>query len=609
MQANQGQQQQQGGGLFPQWLTTFLRFLFMYYLMTSVISKFFGGQQTPTQAIFNSTTGNHTSLPPNFVQPNGTLVNAWLTQTPFSYKVYLSDSDKTIGKWLIWEETGLTYDYEESNNRYFNYTFNTPKYMQNNESLYAHIIINKGPYLNQPRSSLHRVHQLNVYAPRPKPKGKNLLSNNEVEEPVVVYDKNELISYFKPTMICNLIIDHNNYPPGSLPVEVVSLFNISAKEGKFYPTVYMNDFWVFKEHLIPLNETVEELTLQMSFYPMSMFKWQIQLQMEKSFEMQKSFGADDIADDFKRMVSETNPYLFGLTMVVSLLHTIFEFLAFKNDIQFWKNNKSMEGLSVRTITLHTICQMVIFLYLLDNDTSMMILASCGFGLLIEIWKIGKAMIVQVQWRGMIPVIKFENKKSYTSKTKQYDDMAMKYLSWLLIPLVLGTSVYSLVYHEYKNWYSFVLSSLVRTIYTFEFIMMTPQLFINYKLKSVSHLPWRVFMYRALNTFIDDLFAFIIKMPLMHRLSCLRDDIIFIVYLYQRWIYPVDPKRSHYGGDYDEDQDQDQDKKSIEQSSSTKDKKKENEDKVDKEEEKEDEEEVEEKPKEKTVRKRKSKKEE
>ena len=35
-------------------------------------------------------------------------------------------------------------------------------------------------------------------------------------------------------------------------------------------------------------------------------------------------------------------------------------------------------------------------------------------------------------------------------------------------------------------------------------MMTPQLFINYKLKSVEHLPWRTFMYKALNTFVDDL---------------------------------------------------------------------------------------------------------
>ena len=53
-------------------------------------------------------------------------------------------------------------------------------------------------------------------------------------------------------------------------------------------------------------------------------------------------------------------------------------------------------------------------------------------------------------------------------------------------------------------------------------MMTPQLFINYKLKSVAHMPWKMMTYKALNTFIDDLFAFIIKMPWLHRLACLRD---------------------------------------------------------------------------------------
>jgi hypothetical protein len=73
-------------------------------------------------------------------------------------------------------------------------------------------------------------------------------------------------------------------------------------------------------------------------------------------------------------------------------------------------------------------------------------------------------------------------------------------------------------------------------------MMTPQLFINYKLKSVAHLPWRMLTYKFLNTFIDDIFAFVIKMPTMYRLGCFRDDIIFLIFLYQRWIYRVDHSR-------------------------------------------------------------------
>jgi len=55
-----------------------------------------------------------------------------------------------------------------------------------------------------------------------------------------------------------------------------------------------------------------------------------------------------------------------------------------------------------------------------------------------------------------------------------------------------------------------------------------------QLKSVANLPWRVFVYRACNTFIDDLFAFIIRMPTLHRLSAFRDDVVFLVYLFQRF---------------------------------------------------------------------------
>ena len=54
-------------------------------------------------------------------------------------------------------------------------------------------------------------------------------------------------------------------------------------------------------------------------------------------------------------------------------------------------------------------------------------------------------------------------------------------------------------------------------------------------------------YKFFNTFIDDFFAFIIKMPTLHRIAVFRDDVVFFVYLYQRWIYPVDLKRQNEFG--------------------------------------------------------------
>jgi hypothetical protein len=45
-------------------------------------------------------------------------------------------------------------------------------------------------------------------------------------------------------------------------------------------------------------------------------------------------------------------------------------------------------------------------------------------------------------------------------------------------------------------------------------------------------------YKALNTFIDDIFAFVIKMPTMYRIGCFRDDIVFFIFLYQKYVYRV-----------------------------------------------------------------------
>ena len=49
---------------------------------------------------------------------------------------------------------------------------------------------------------------------------------------------------------------------------------------------------------------------------------------------------------------------------------------------------------------------------------------------------------------------------------------------------------------------------------FGFLAMTPQLWVNYRLKSVAALPAKQFVYKLLNPIIDDMFAFVIKLPLL-----------------------------------------------------------------------------------------------
>lgn len=56
-----------------------------------------------------------------------------------------------------------------------------------------------------------------------------------------------------------------------------------------------------------------------------------------------------------------------------MLHSLFECLAFKNDIQFWNSKEDMEGISVKSLYLNLGMSFVITLYLFDNETSMLVL--------------------------------------------------------------------------------------------------------------------------------------------------------------------------------------------------------------------------------------------
>ncbi|CAI7788963.1 unnamed protein product [Closterium sp. NIES-54] len=295
--------------------------------------------------------------------------------------------------------------------------------------------------------------------------------------------------------------------------------------ANYFPTLHMNEFWLLRDKLIQLNSTVSEVPLSLVVETLPLWRWQIYLSMDQSFKIQQQFGTamESESDELKRVFLEGNPILLGITVVVSLLHSVFDFFAFKNDIAFWNQNKSMEGLSARSVVINFVCQLIIFLYLLDNNTSWLILISSAISCGIEFWKIGKAMHVEIDRSGTIPWLRFRDRESYArNKTKEYDALAMRYFSYALYPLVAGYAVYSLIYETHKSWYSWVLNSLTGCVYTFGFIMMCPQLFINYKLKSVAHLPWRQMTYKFLNTIVDDLFAFVIKMPTLHRLSVFRD---------------------------------------------------------------------------------------
>ncbi|KAJ3188445.1 hypothetical protein HDU85_005596 [Gaertneriomyces sp. JEL0708] len=416
------QAQQQGG--IPGWVQSLLRGVVIWYLMSS-LSSYMSGKKPEAPVASHSVTQQAHVKP----SKTGSYLPMWKYGAHMDLFVYLSEDEYWHSfdeRSLIWHEHDVVYgDWEEKRT---DIEIEVPETVQNNGSLYAHIYLAEmghSPNRQDPSfredSTLYHNKLLTRYLPKRKvAKVKKLIaeatSEPEVEvkkSPIgfprqVVHsqqqelqeDSNEptpIVSYWWNNVTI-AIVNSDTTIPALLPAPMMKNVRVHEDGMRYFPVFYVNDFWLLSENLHPINSTVKTLQLALSYTPIPWWKYQMYSQFDESFKMQQNVlgAAESDMDDVKRMFLETNPILLGVTMAVSLLHSAFDFLAFKNDIQFWRKRKDMEGLSFRTIILNVFFQTVTLLYLMDNETSWMIIISSGVGLLIEMWKINKTVIVKGQ---------------------------------------------------------------------------------------------------------------------------------------------------------------------------------------------------------------------
>lgn len=259
---------------------------------------------------------------------------------------------------------------------------------------------------------------------------------------------------------------------------------------------------------------------------------------------QKGFGfSDKDIDDVRRMITDTSLTFLLVTIIASVLHLLFEFLAFQSDISFWSHNKSLAGLSTRTVITDLISQVIIFLFLIESDTSLLVIIPSFAAILIQMWKVQKATGLTVTITRGIEFRRWQTPTTTNARTSttdiidrqgnndssndstqstidsqqvvssaaeeqlakvslEADRVATIYLGSALLPIVLIFILRSLIYEKHASWYSWAIGSLTGSVYAFGFVFMCPQLYINHQLKSVSHLPWQYLIYKFLNTFVD-----------------------------------------------------------------------------------------------------------
>ena len=387
--------------------------------------------------------------------------------------------------------------------------------------------------------------------------------------PTYTGEEGEMCAKWKPEAAVRVVAEFRDWP-ADVSVPGMQRFRDRAPGGavvyKYAPPTYADEIGLTSDKYLVVNSTVDALPLSLNFQPLSFARWQLIARMEEGLKAQQEdfgFSENDI-DEVRRLIADTKTWLLAVTMLASVLHLLFEFLAFKSDVDFWKNNKSLRGLSARSVVVDLISQIVVLAYLVDQGSSLLVSIPAAGAILIQCWKVEKATGVRPDFSRPFPWIRCERLEAVALSAKnakaddkgaqldaatlRVDRLATLYLSLSLGPLVVGYAVKTLIYDAHLGWYSWGLGAMTNAVYTGGFILMTPQLALNYHLKSVSHLPWRLLCFRFVNTFIDDLFAFVIKMPVMHRVSCFRDDVVFLIYLYQRRIYSVDMSRGVAGED-------------------------------------------------------------
>ena len=409
--------------------------------------------------------------------------------------------------------------------------------------------------------------------------------------------------YWKPEVSIKYVNDESHYPADYAGLSGMPLVRMGRDPAHptghaFMPALHVDEIGLTSEKYIPVNETLTSLPLRISFDRSDMehtggatataggispARWRLLSHLSQAIEAQKQLGFEqsDI-DDVRRLIADTNVMLLAITMFASAMHLLFEFLTFKSEVSFWKENKDLTGLSVRSLFLDMIGQSVILLFLIEKDSSLLMTVPAAVSCLIALWKCQRAagfafvrvtLATQdrpVAWWNRFPRLlgyelcatrleipeatkdskdppRLTAKQDLTALTMESDRIATRTLGVFLLPFVFGYTLYSFAYEEHIGWFSWLITCSSSAVYALGFVLMTPQLFLNWKLKSVAHLPWRVLVYKSLNTFIDDLFSFVIRMPTMARISCFRDDIVFFIYLYQRWLYPVDVSRPVEGG--------------------------------------------------------------
>ena len=365
-----------------------------------------------------------------------------------------------------------------------------------------------------------------------------------VETPIPkLYYKNNFYLYIVKTEKQEGLTIFQTYNMLRLPLRV------NTQQMEYMPIMAISDFWSMDSELTQINKTENglftfRLHLSFNYIRSFFFNNMIGIQINENM-MSEKLAISGTKDMLVELIKNNSTFYLIILFTVNTLHTIFSYLGFSSDISYYKNLKKLDGVYTKYIFFNIFYMFITLIYILLQGANFIVKIELFISFVIEIWKLKKIFIISFQFSNFPYIIKLEYKQTFEQEeAKDYESEAVNMMvKYLLLPIgviYLGYRIYyysdNIVKNNWKSVVIFIIEYIYFLLNVFGFILLTPQIYLNYKLKSVEHLPMKAMTYKFLNTIIDDLYAFAVKTPTMYRIFCFRDDVIFVIYIYQIFKY-------------------------------------------------------------------------
>jgi hypothetical protein len=318
----------------------------------------------------------------------------------------------------------------------------------------------------------------------------------------------------------------------------------------FLPPLTVDTFFDVASQYVKLNVTNRTMAIGLEFNMRGFYFWRLKLNLIQQFagfpqeESDVWMNTDFLAavrEEIASIFLSPNRLLLKSTAVAVVLHVIFQFLAFEKEVDYWRKQNSLVGVSLRTIGFEFISSLILLINMAFSEVPLSYVILGFLPLVKHVWKMAKLMKLSKRF----PFV--ETREEYRGETNDADSQGLRLLLCILVPLLIVYAGYQLVYEKHKGVWSYIIDCAAKAVYAFEFLSLLPQLYVNYRLKTVAGMSRAALAYKFLNTFIDDMYTFLSNLPFFYKMLCFRDDVVFVCWAFQCCIYPVDPTRPNEFG--------------------------------------------------------------